>query len=254
MSVDYPSSPGPPKILRAYLLGSIEFDELLRLQRRLHAHISDHREQAALILCEHPPTISVGRQGSHGHIRIDADELSHRRWPVRWVNRGGGCVLHLPGQLAVYPIFPLDRLGCSVSEYLLRLNQTTADVLTDFSLRAAVRATDQGVFVGERLVSALGVAVRDWVSSFGVYLNVQPPLSPFRLIATTDGAAPMTSLERERRGPVRTALVRERIIDHFQKRFGFADVALFSDHPTLHGRVERCREPDQSELSRIQGV
>src|SRR6266567_9392054 len=100
-------SPAPQPGLHVYLLGLVEFEAALRLQRLLVYQASGEPAQAALVLCEHPPLITVGRQGSHAHILYDREELAARRWPVRWVNRGGGCLLHLPGQLAVYPVLPL---------------------------------------------------------------------------------------------------------------------------------------------------
>src|SRR5688572_3217932 len=86
------------RTLQAYLLGSVDFETALRLQRRLHYEVSGDREQACLILCEHPPIITVGRQGSRAHIFCEPEELRARQWRVRWVNRGGGTWLHLGGQ------------------------------------------------------------------------------------------------------------------------------------------------------------
>src|SRR5262245_22855016 len=82
-----------------YLLGLVPFDEAQALQRRLVYDLGERRAIATLMLCEHPPTISVGRNGSRSHIAVDDDELRERSIGVRWVNRGGGCVLHVPGQL-----------------------------------------------------------------------------------------------------------------------------------------------------------
>src|SRR5437588_11512158 len=90
--------------LQVYLLGTVDFEDMLQCQRRLVYEVSGDRSRAALLLCEHPPLISVGREGSREHIRFEPKDLAAREWPVRWVNRGGGCLLHLPGQLAVYPI------------------------------------------------------------------------------------------------------------------------------------------------------
>ncbi len=226
--------------LRVYLLGSVDFEIALRLQRRLHFEISENRTQAALILCEHPPAISVGRLGSHAHVYLHGEGPGPCGTPLRWVNRGGGCILHLPGQLAVYPILPLDRLGLDVADYLQRLGQAFVDLTADFSLRAPARADDTGLWVGGRLAAAFGVSVRDWVSCFGAYLNVQPQLDLYRFVqATPLLRAPMTSLECERRGPVRPAMVRQRLVEHFQGRFGFSRVALFTDHPALLANVQR---------------
>jgi lipoyl(octanoyl) transferase len=223
--------------LRAYLLGTVAFEAALGFQRRLVDQVAGNPGTAALVVCEHPPLITVGRQGSWGHILCEPHELARRRWPVRWVNRGGDCWLHLPGQLAVYPILPLGRLGLGVQEYLNRLQEVVAAVLEDFNIGGERRPGQPGVWVGSRRIASLGVAVRDWVSYYGLLLNVNPDLKLFRLVrgSATEGAA--TSLERERRGPLRMAMVRERIVEHFAARFHFARTSLFFDSPALRRKA-----------------
>ncbi|HEV3022254.1 MAG TPA: hypothetical protein VGX76_07290, partial [Pirellulales bacterium] len=125
--------------LQVYLLGAVDFEDMLRCQRRLVYEVSGDRSRAVLILCEHPPLISVGRDGSHDHIGYEPHDLAARKWPVRWVNRGGGCLLHLPGQLAVYPILALDRLGLDLQSYLDRLHGVLLDVFSKLELPAVVR-------------------------------------------------------------------------------------------------------------------
>src|SRR5260370_38362874 len=98
---------GADTLLRVYLLGLVEFQAALALQRRLAYEVAGRRGAGALILCEHPPLVTVGRQGSWRQILCEPDLLKAHRWPVRWVNRGSGCVLHLPGRLAIYPILAL---------------------------------------------------------------------------------------------------------------------------------------------------
>src|SRR5271154_1817004 len=114
--------PAADGALQVYLLGSVDFEAALAWQRQLVFNVSGDRTNAYLILCEHPPLITVGRQGSRAHLRWDSEQLRDRNWPVRWVNRGGGCLLHLPGQLAVYPVLPLDYLGLGLQAYLDRLH------------------------------------------------------------------------------------------------------------------------------------
>jgi lipoyl(octanoyl) transferase len=225
-------------VLQAYLLGAVGFEAALTLQRRLVYDVSGDRGRAALILCEHPPLITVGRQGSYFHLLLEPRELVARRWQVRWVNRGGGCVLHLPGQLAVYPVFPLDRLGLDVQAYLDRLQQVLVNVLADFEVAGEVLPGRAGVWASGRLIAGVGVAIRDWVTYYGAYLNINPALRPFRLVCCAgDHELPMTSLERERHRPIRPAQVRERLLEHFADRFAFARTSLFSDHPALSERA-----------------
>jgi lipoyl(octanoyl) transferase len=224
-------------VLQAYLLGSVEFEAALALQRRLAYNVAGDRSHGALVLCEHPPLITVGRQGSRRHILCEPDEWRARRWQVRWVNRGGGCLLHAPGQLAVYPVVALDALGLSVPEYVDRLQRVLLAVLDDFGVSGRARAGQPGVWVGSRLIAAVGVAVWDWVTYYGAALNVNPGLLPFRLVRCGGAAEPMTSLERERRGPLRPSRVRERLLEHFARAFGFERTSLFSDHPALNRKT-----------------
>src|SRR5437762_522199 len=119
-------------VLSVYLLGEVELDAVLRLQRRLHFEVTGDKNQAFLVVCEHPPLVTMGRQGSRSHLKVDPAELG---WPVRWVGRGGGCWLHRPGQIAVYAVFPLDRLGLSIGDYLHDLGSVFAATFGDFSVR-----------------------------------------------------------------------------------------------------------------------
>ncbi len=226
-------------VLQAYVLGAMEFDAALAFQRRLAFEIAGDRRRAALLVCEHHrPLITVGRHGSRTHILCEPAELRARQWQVRWVNRGGGCLLHLPGQLAVYPVLALEQFGLGLQAYLERLQQVIIDVVDEFGVHAEMRSSQTGVWVGARMLAGVGVAVRDWVTYYGANFNINPALDVFRLVRTggpDDG--PMTSLERERRGPLRPSLPRERLLEHFATRFGFGRVTFFSDHPTLHRKA-----------------
>lgn len=237
------NSPEAEGVLQVYSLAVVDFEAMLTFQRRLHYEISGNRTQAALVLCEHPPLITVGRHGSRSHILCEPEELVARQWRIRWINRGGGCLLHGPGQLAIYSIMALDRLSLSVPEYIERLQAVICDVLDDFSVSAAAQADPPCVAVGTRSVAGIGVAVRDWVAYHGAFLNIAPDLPPYRLVPWGGAEAePMTSLVRERRAPLRPSLVRERLIEHFALRFSFSRTAFFSDHPHLKA-TDRCRQP-----------
>jgi lipoyl(octanoyl) transferase len=228
--------------LQVYLLGTVGFDALLRFQRRLHYEISGDRSQAALILCEHPPLITIGRHGSRAHILAEPSQLQLRGWPVRWVNRGGGCWLHQPGQISAYVLLPLDALGLCVDAYQRRLGAIVEAWAKDFHVRGVHKRG--GVWVGARLIAGIGCANHDWVSYFGLCLNINPVLEPYRLVrCAADATDPMTSLERERRGRIRPSLARERFIDHFQMGFGFSRVSLFTEHPSLKEYTERSAPP-----------
>lgn len=225
--------------LQVYLLGSVEFEAALTFQRRLAYQVSGERSGGFLIVCEHPPLVTVGRHGSRAHILCEPDELRNRHWRIRWINRGGGCLLHAPGQLAIYPVLPLDQLGLGLEAYLDRLQEVVIALLDDFNIRGAPRHGEAGVWVQNRPIAGVGVAVRDWVTYYGAYLNVSPDLEPFRRVRFAGSAdhGTMTSLARERRGLVRPSHIRERLLEHFTERFPFGRTSLFHDHPSLAKRA-----------------
>jgi lipoyl(octanoyl) transferase len=232
--LSFSTSANSESVLQVYMLGLVEFEAALALQRRLVYQVTGDRNTAALILCEHPPLVTVGREGSWSHLYCDPAELQARRWRIRWVNRGGGCLLHVPGQLAFYPILPLNRLGLGLQSYVDRLGEVVVSLLSDFDIRGQTRRDDSGVWVGGRPIAGIGVAVHDWVTYYGFSFNVNPDLQPFRLVrwGAKDGE-PMTSLERERRGRLRPSHVRERLLEHFAAHFPFARTSVFSEHPLL---------------------
>jgi lipoyl(octanoyl) transferase len=240
-STPHPAVSGLPP-LEVYLLGAVDFDEVQTLQRRLVYDLGE-RPGAALILCEHPPTISVGRSGSRAHIAADDDELRSMDLPVRWVNRGGGCTLHLPGQLVGYLMLSLPAFGFDLKRYVDGLHRLLIDVLAEFDLTGSTRPGVPGVFLGTGAsrVATVGVAVGRWIASHGFTLNVGAYLGPFRLIE--EPAAPglpavrVTSMEAWRQRPTPMPKVREAVIRRAEAAFGVERHHLYTSHPLIRRKA-----------------
>jgi lipoyl(octanoyl) transferase len=215
-------------VVQAYLLGTLDLDTTQALQHRLAYEVAGDPSCAAVILCEHPPAVTTGREGSWVHVCTS-------RWPVRWVSRGGGVILHAPGQVACYPILPLDRMRLSPSAYVAALCGVVGDLLAGFGVKAEVDSA--AVRVNGRRVAHFGVAVRNWVTSFGFVLNVAPDLELFRDIDCDGDPVPVTSLQRECPTRVRVPAVRQRLLDLLARRFDFGRVSVFHSHPTFLPRT-----------------
>lgn len=215
----------PDRPLAAYLLGELSFDDLFALQRRL----AFTHETGALIVCEHPPGITVGREGSRRHIRLSQNELNARQWAVRWVARGGGVMLHLPGQVAVYPLVPLAIVGQTPAEYVRRLTETVASVARQFAPETVIDGTT--VTVRNRRIAHVGAAVRYGTTAFGAVLNATPDLDLFHGIYCDGDSRPMTSLARESPHQVRIPAVRQALVDAIAAAFGFTRVSVFHTLP-----------------------
>lgn len=225
-----PSTDLPPHlpVVQAYLLGTLDLDTTQALQHRLGYEVAGDPSCAAVILCEHPLAITTGREGSRMHVRTG-------RWPVRWVARGGGVALHAPGQVACYPILPLERMQLTPAAYLAGLRGVVGDLLAGFGVKAESDPTT--VRVNGRRIAHFGVAVRNWVTSFGFVLNVAPDLELFRDIDCDGDPVPVTSLQRECPIRVRVPAVRQRLLDLLARRFHFGRVSVFHNHPTFLPRT-----------------
>ena len=100
--------------------------------------------------------------------------------------------------------------------------------------------------VNGRRVAHVGVAVRDGVSSFGLVVNVNPDLAPFRDVRCDGDPLPMTSLQRESPLRVRVTGVRQRLVELIAARFGFDRVSVFHNHPAALPRPTRHAIPHGS--------
>jgi lipoate-protein ligase B len=228
-------------VLQAHLLGVLDFGAALALQQRLVYEAGGRRDrQIALLLCEHPACITVGRQGSRADIRLGPRGLASRRLTIRWVNRGGGAVIHSPGQLAVYPIVPLERRGWTVGAYIDRLQAGVLGALAELSLVSQARPEARGVWGRTGQLAAIGVAVKDWIGYHGVFVNVGVPGELLRLV-NTDAIQrrPMSSLAIERQQTIKMTAVRECVLRHLSAAFECERYHLHTGHnflpPALRG-------------------
>jgi lipoyl(octanoyl) transferase len=236
--------------LLAYFLAQLPFERCLELQRRLLKEIGDRDDgQIVLLLCEHPNLITIGRGGSPSDIRLQSPTLKSREIETIYVNRGGGCLLHAPGQLAIYPLVPLHWHGFTVGEFIERFQAGVVEALDDLNVPARTLPGKHGIWGRTGKLAALGVAVRDWVTYYGAYLNVDPPLGLFRLVENdiqqSSPPAPlpegegnvrsesMSSLMAERRGSIKMTMVRAALVGRLTDAFGCDRYHLFTGHPYL---------------------
>jgi len=225
--------------LEAYLLGMLDWESALAIKRRLAHQVAGNDTRSAVLLHELQPVITVGRQGSSQDIGFELQELDARSWHVRWINRGGGCLLHLPGQLQFDSILSLAQRGWRLDQYLDRLRNVVHDLTQDFQIAGRWSADGCRYLVDGRPLVYMGVSVREWVTGQGLVINVGPDLDLMRRVRVPDSKEKgPTSLERERGGPLRHALVRERVIEHYARRFEIGSTSIFFDHPWLTRKVQ----------------
>jgi lipoyl(octanoyl) transferase len=228
-------------VIDFHLLGQVDYDRCLQLQRRLVYEAQTTRvRRIVVLLAEHPELITVGRSGSRAHIRWTNEELRGERLTVRWVGRGGGCILHAPGQLAIQPIIPLDSFSWDPPLFLERLSQAVQTALASIQVSTSRRPGSYGIWGRSGLLAAAGVSIRQGVSCHGIFLNVHPALGRFRFVdAIPPDKIPvgekttMSSLLAERRQPARMPAVRAALIESLSAAFDCERHNLHTGHPWL---------------------
>lgn len=187
----------------------VSYADALSLQHRLHERCATGEIPGVLILLEHDPVITMGVKTGEGNVHVSAEALKKQGITLVETDRGGDVTYHGPGQLVGYPIVRLRELGSDLHSYLRNLEQSIINALGEFGLRGE-RNGPAGVWVGEKKVCSIGIAVRKWVTYHGFALNVDPVMSHFSFInpcglasekitsmAELLGAAPEMSVVRD---------------------------------------------------------
>ena len=186
-------------------LGRRAYQPVLQLQRQLVRRLQDDAASPAyLILVEHdPPVITLGRRANRSNVLAEPERLDAAGVQLHHTSRGGDVTWHGPGQLVAYPVLSLGRIRLPVHRYVNRLEAAVISLLDSFGIVGRRRQGFPGVWVNEKKIAAIGVAVDRWVCYHGFALNVGADLSGFDLIrpcGLSDGRP--TSISRELGKPI----------------------------------------------------
>ena len=153
-------------------LGFKPYKEVWDLQKELVEKRRNGQINDTLILVEHEPVYTLGKNSDENHI------LQHSPQDVKTyhIERGGDVTFHGPGQLVGYPILDLHNYKKSISWYMRSLEQLIIDTLAEYGITAERKVGLTGVWVGDEKIAALGVRVTRWVTMHGFALNVTPDL------------------------------------------------------------------------------
>lgn len=181
-------------------LGTIDYSSALRLQEHLVELRKQNRIDNVLLLLEHPPVITLGRNADETNIVAPREFLASKGVEVFEINRGGDVTFHGPGQLVGYPIFDLrsfpEKIG--VVEYVRRIEEALIRTCIHYQVETQRIKGMTGVWtMTERKIAAIGVHISRGVTSHGFALNVTTDLDYFKLIVPCGLTKPVTSIEVE---------------------------------------------------------
>lgn len=202
-------------------LDRVAYDDGLCLQQELVALRASGRIDNTLLLLEHPPVLTLGRNAKRSNILVSDELLSQRGITAHEINRGGDVTYHGPGQLVGYPIFDLRSLSnpkggrMGPVDFVRRMEEALIRVCGVYGVRAGRMSGLTGVWCGldttgeglsdgnlasarARKIGAIGIHVSRGITSHGFAFNLTTDLDFFRLInpcGITD--RPVTSLAKE---------------------------------------------------------
>lgn len=194
--------------VRVIDLGRLPYATAWDLQRDHAARLARGEAGDTLFLVEHDPVVTLGR-GTPATAPLPAGLQTFE------VERGGEATWHGPGQLVGYPVLDLRTRGRDVRGFLRALEALLIGAVVDLGVRARRRPGQTGVWVGDRKLASIGIAVRRWITFHGFALNVAPVPGAFEGMRPC-GLAPevMTSLSQVLERRVSMAEARRAVVRH----------------------------------------
>ena len=208
-------------LLRTRWLGRLPYTEAWDLQRAVHeGKVVGRTKDDYLLLMEHPPVFTIGRNGDGSNLLVDRVGLGAE---VHHVDRGGDITFHGPGQLVGYPILTLDDPK-QIVPYVRRLEQTLIETLAEFGVEAWAEPGYTGVWTGKGKVAAIGVRVARQVTMHGFALNLHPDLAYFGMMNPCGiSDRPVTTLSELVGRKVTLEEATDVLIPRFERIFGYEE-------------------------------
>ncbi len=186
-------------IIRVVKTGLIDYEEALEMQQSLLAKRQAGKVCDTLLIVEHYPVITVGRSGNRDNIVASRADLEANGVKVHDISRGGDVTYHGPGQIVGYPVMDLSERGRDIRRYVHEMEEVFIRLLDrEFGIEAH-RGENKytGVWVGFEKITAIGIAVKKWVTMHGFAFNVNTDLDHFKWIVPCGlGDRGVTSLAR----------------------------------------------------------
>jgi lipoyl(octanoyl) transferase len=210
-----------PRRVEWCFLGRVPYDRAVRWQAEARAALRAGKGPERLLLLEHPPVYTLGRNAAAADIVADRAWLAGHGIDVHESDRGGQATYHGPGQLVGYPIVDLSPDRRDVRRYVRDLCEAIVRTLADLGVAAEARPTPfVGVWVGEAKIASIGVHLSRWITTHGFALNLTTDLAHFGgLVPCGVPGLALTSVERLTGARHDVAAVGELFVGHFAAVF-----------------------------------
>jgi lipoyl(octanoyl) transferase len=216
----------PSSSIKILSLGTVSFQEARFLQQSLNESLKASEIQPHLLLCNHPPVITLGTGGKRENLLVDTETLHNLGIAFYHIERGGDITYHCQGQLIAYPILNLSEKKKDVAWYMRSLEEVVIKTLESFKVNAVRIQGKTGVWLlnPERKICSIGVKISRWCTYHGIALNISNCSDGFRLIHPCGYAGLcVTSMEEELSSPIDTNLLQKEFIKHFLEIFRYEE-------------------------------
>jgi lipoyl synthase len=164
-------------------LGITDYERVLDLQYDLvNAKTNKLIEHDRIILTEHLPVFTLGKNGGRENFVCSMDFLKSKNIKIVETTRGGNITYHGPGQIILYPIVDLNSLNIDIPEFVNKLEFVMLQTCYDFGIKAKRNTKNPGVWVNNNKLGNIGISLKKGICFHGLSLNVNPDLTPFSWI------------------------------------------------------------------------
>ena len=210
------------KIWLCVELGILEYGKAWDLQTRLvDARKKRIIDRDIILLLEHPPVFTLGRRGGMEDLTVSPDLLKRSGIPVIQVERGGVITFHGPGQLIMYPIIDLNIARMRVVDYVEKLEEVMIRTAADLGIIAERNSINRGIWVENKKLGSIGIAIRRGICFHGMSLNVNISMKHFGWMKPCGlKEVEISSIQRELSHKVSMSKVCGAVKKHVESVFG----------------------------------
>lgn len=208
---------------------NLRYQKAWDIQNELHECRKEDQIPDVLILTDHPPVYTLGKNARLNNLLISEQQVAARGIDLHHIDRGGDITFHGPGQLVGYPIFDLHHFYRDVGRFLREIEESLIMALAKFGIEAGRNPGLTGVWVGDEKIAAIGIKLSRWFTKHGFALNVSTDLRYFNdIIPCGISGLPVTSMEKVLGKKIAIAEVIPAVVEGFAQVFsiGFERVEL----------------------------
>ncbi len=202
--------------------GLVKYSEALQKQELYVEEVKSQTRTSTVIFCSHPPIVTLGRSTQEGDLCGWTGEILN-------VNRGGRATYHGPSQLVIYPIISIKGTRNNsgpqdVGAFLRDFESAIVKVLKDININSTGKSyqpksqnsdpsPETGVWVGDKKIASLGLAIRHWITYHGAAINVEYDNKAFiGLKPCGFDPSVMTSIEEQLGAPPDRLFLKDRLM------------------------------------------